>query len=72
MRVALYARVACERQAKDETIGSPVEALRAYAVTQGMDIVEEFVDHGYSGARLDRPALDRMRSWRRAAGSKCC
>jgi site-specific DNA recombinase len=26
-----------------------------------MNIVEEFTDEGYSGARLDRPALDRMR-----------
>src|SRR5260370_34338418 len=26
-----------------------------------MEIVEEFTDEGYSGARLDRPALDRMR-----------
>src|SRR5713226_7230743 len=61
MRAALYARVSRERQEKDHTIGSQVEALRAYAVQQGMDIVEEFTDEGYSGARLDRPALDRMR-----------
>jgi len=61
MRVALYARVASERQAKEQTIGSHVEALRAYAVTHGMDIVEEFIDHGYSGAQLNRPALDGMR-----------
>ena len=26
-----------------------------------MEVVEEFTDEGYSGARLDRPALDRMR-----------
>lgn len=61
MRAALYARVSSERQEKEHTIGSQVEALRAYAVKHGMDIVEEFTDEGYSGARLDRPALDRMR-----------
>jgi hypothetical protein len=61
MRAALYARVSCERQEKEHTIGSQVEALRAYAVKHGMDIVEEFTHDGYSGARLDRPALDRMR-----------
>ena len=61
MRAALYARVSSERQEKEHTIGSQVEALRAYAVQHGMDIVEEFTDEGYSGARLDRPALDRMR-----------
>ena|SRR6516165_11118930 len=61
MRAALYARVSSERQEKEHTIGSPLEALRGYAAQNGMEIVEEFTDEGYSGARLDRPALDRMR-----------
>src|SRR5713101_3055672 len=61
MRAALYARVSSERQEKEHTIGSQVEALRAYAIKNGMDLVEEFTDEGYSGTRLDRPALDRMR-----------
>jgi site-specific DNA recombinase len=61
MRAAIYARVSSERQEKEHTIGSQVEALRNYAVQQGMTVVEEFTDEGYSGARLDRPALDRMR-----------
>ena len=61
MRAAIYARVSSERQEKEHTIGSQLEALRAYAAKNGMDVVEEFTDEGYSGARLDRPALDRMR-----------
>jgi site-specific DNA recombinase len=61
MRVATYARVSSERQEKEHTIGSQLEALRAYAAKNGMEIVEEFSDEGYSGARLDRPGLDRMR-----------
>src|SRR6516225_8376652 len=61
MRVAMYARVSSERQEKEHTIGSQLEALRNYAAQNGMEIVEEFTDEGYSGARLDRPALDRMR-----------
>jgi site-specific DNA recombinase len=61
MRVAIYARVSSERQEKEHTIGSQLEALRNYAAHNGMEIVEEFTDEGYSGARLDRPALDRMR-----------
>ncbi len=61
MRVAIYARVSSERQEKEHTIGSQLEALRAYATKNGMEVVEEFTDEGYSGARLDRPALDRMR-----------
>lgn len=61
MRAAIYARVSSEKQEKEHTIGSQVEALRAYAAKNGMKIIEEFTDEGYSGARLDRPALDRMR-----------
>ena len=61
MRVAIYARVSSERQEKEYTIGSQLEALRNYAAHNGMEIVQEFTDEGYSGARLDRPALDRMR-----------
>ena len=61
MRAAIYARVSSEKQEREHTIGSQLEALRVYAAKNGMDIVEEFTDEGYSGARLDRPALDRMR-----------
>jgi len=61
MRTALYARVSSERQAKAQTIGSQLEALRTYAVGNGLEVVEEFTDDGYSAARLDRPALDRLR-----------
>jgi site-specific DNA recombinase len=61
MRAAIYARVSSEKQEKEHTVGSQLEALRNYAAQHGMNIVEEFTDEGYSGARLDRPALDRMR-----------
>ena len=53
MRVAIYARVSTERQEKEHTIGSQLEALRVYAAKHGMEVVEEFADEGYSGARLD-------------------
>ncbi|MFQ5853466.1 MAG: recombinase family protein [Candidatus Binatia bacterium] len=61
MRAAIYARVSSERQEKEHTIGSQVEALRSYVVQNEMELIEEFTDEGYSGARLDRPSLDRMR-----------
>jgi site-specific DNA recombinase len=61
MRAAIYARVSSERQEKEHTIGSQLEALREYAAKNSMEIIQEFTDEGYSGARLDRPALDRMR-----------
>ncbi|HKZ03057.1 MAG TPA: recombinase family protein [Pyrinomonadaceae bacterium] len=62
MRTAIYARVSTETQEKEHTIGSQLEALREYAVAHELQVVAEFTDEGYSGARLDRPALDRMRN----------
>jgi site-specific DNA recombinase len=63
MRVALYARVSTERQERQGTIASQLEALRRFAATHGHEIVDAYVcvDDGYSGSRLDRPALDRLR-----------
>ena len=56
MKVALYARVSTDGQNPEVQLA----ALRAHAVNRGWDIVEEFVDRGYSGAKERRPALDRM------------
>ena len=61
MRVAIYARVSTEQQEARGTIGSQVEALRSRAAEEGHEIVAEFLDDGYSGARFDRPGLDALR-----------
>lgn len=63
MYVALYARVSTEQQEQRGTIASQLETLRAYAHERGMSICEDYVcvDDGYSGTRLDRPGLDRLR-----------
>ncbi len=61
MRAAIYGRVACANQQTKHAIASQLEALRDYAASRGMEIIEEFTDQGYSGLRLNRPGLDRMR-----------
>lgn len=61
MRVAIYARVSTERQEKEQTINSQLQALRDFAAKNNHIIYEEYVDEGYSGELLDRPALDRLR-----------
>ena len=62
-RVALYARVSTDRQAESQTIEQQLERLRAEAQQQGWTIppAQIYRDDGVSGARLDRPALDRLR-----------
>ena len=63
MRVALYARVSTERQEQQGTMASQLDALRRFAHEHEHEVVEAYVcvDDGYSGTRLDRPGLDRLR-----------
>ena len=61
MRVAIYARVSTENQETRGTIGSQLAVLRARVATEGDELVAEFCDDGYSGARLDLPGLDALR-----------
>ena len=60
---AVYARVSSARQAKDETIGSQLAALRDHAVSNRLDVPQEwvFADEGHSGATLVRPGLEALR-----------
>ena len=68
--VAIYARVSCEQQSDAKTIESQVNELRACIKAQGLTLpVElEFLDDGYSGATLVRPALERLRDVIAAGG----
>jgi site-specific DNA recombinase len=63
LRVALYARVSSQQQADAHTIASQVAALKARIRSDGLGLEEElsFVDEGYSGSTLFRPALERLR-----------
>jgi site-specific DNA recombinase len=69
-QVALYARVSSEQQAEANTIASQVAEIRERIVTDGCDLrtVLEFIDDGYSGATLVRPALERLRDVAAAGG----
>ena len=61
MTVAIYARVSSESQEARGTIGSQLEVLRLKMAELGYHVVQEYIDDGYSGARLDRPGLDALR-----------
>ena len=66
MRAALYARVSTDKQVEKYGIPSQIEALRKRCLERGWSLVldgdeDAFIDDGYSGAELDRPALNRLR-----------
>ena len=61
MRVAIYARVSTDAQEARGTIGSQLALLRERVAKEGHELVAEYTDDGFSGARLDRPALDALR-----------
>ncbi len=61
-RAALYARVSTDAQQKEGTINSQVIELKRQIEAAGDVLVKEYIDDGYSGTLLDRPALDQMRT----------
>src|SRR6266545_2108792 len=60
---AIYARVSSERQREGGTIESQVAGLHELAQARGLVVPEQlvFLDEGFSGAMLLRPALERLR-----------
>jgi site-specific DNA recombinase len=60
---AIYARVSTERQEKEQTVDSQLDALHQAALEGGYEVAPShvFVDERRSGAHLDRPGLDRLR-----------
>ena len=63
IQAAIYARVSSERQATAQTIASQLAALRERVAADGCALPEamQFLDDGYSGTTLVRPALERLR-----------
>ncbi|MBO0798369.1 MAG: recombinase family protein [Blastocatellia bacterium] len=63
IQAAIYARVSSEQQAAANTIASQLAALRERLAKDGLSSHSEleFIDEGYSGATLVRPALEKLR-----------
>jgi len=57
LRAAIYARVST---LTGQSPQMQLDVLREYAARRGLEVVGEFVDHGVSGARDQRPELDRL------------
>ena len=57
MKVAIYARVSTT---KEQSCERQILELRQIAENHNWKIVDEYVDEGISGAKRNRPELDRM------------
>ena len=61
MRVAAYARASTSRQKeKGLSVSAQLRAIRGYAKHNDWELVDEFIDDGYSGRDRDRPELKRL------------
>ena len=62
-KAAVYARVSTAEQAeKGYSLQTQLEACRQKAAELGINEIEEFVDDGYSGEYIDRPAITTLRT----------
>lgn len=62
-RVALYMRVSTQEQAENgNSLEFQKEKLEAYCKIHEYKIVGEYIDAGISGAKFNRPALDRLKN----------
>jgi site-specific DNA recombinase len=70
IRAALYGRVSSEKQADELTIRSQTAALRQRIADDGLQVDAElcFLDEGYSGSTLVRPALEKLRDLAHCGG----
>lgn len=55
-RAAIYCRVSTT----DQRIESQLYQLRELAAARGFEVVQEYADHGFSGAKARRPGLDSL------------
>ena len=60
MRVFGYCRVSTASQTEGYSLDEQKERIEAYCKALGWELVKVFVDGGESGAKIDRPALQKM------------
>lgn len=67
MNAAIYARVSTDAQAEyGYSLGAQIADCTSKAKEMGATFIKEFIDDGYSGAYLERPALESLRASLRA------
>ena len=72
MNAAIYARVSTAAQAEHGySLETQIEACKQKALSLGATSIKEYVDDGYSGAYMERPALDNLRDALSALSHSC-
>jgi site-specific DNA recombinase len=59
--IVIYARVSTSAQEEQETIQAQLLELEKFANEKGYIIIKKYLDDGWSGDVLARPALDQLR-----------
>jgi len=59
--IAVYGRVSTSNQENEGTIETQLSAVREFAQRNNYVIVQEYLDNGWSGDSIVRPALDQLR-----------
>src|SRR3989338_5916711 len=59
--IAIYGRVSTSNQENEGTIETQLSAVKDFAEKNGYTIVQEYLDNGWSGDSIVRPALDQLR-----------
>lgn len=61
MNCVIYVRVSTEEQAKEGfSISAQKERLRAFALSQGWEIKNEYIEEGWSAKNIERPQLKQL------------
>ena len=60
-RVVIYTRVSTQEQSADGySLGEQSDRLQMYAKAHSWTVVRTYTDPGYSGAKLERPAIQQL------------
>ena len=60
MNVCGYVRVSSDGQTENYSIPQQQKAIRSYCKAKEWDLVKMYVDGGYTGANINRPALQEL------------
>lgn len=59
-KAAIYIRVSTDAQMEGYSVEAQQEALEAYCISKGLRNYELYIDGGFTGSNLERPAMQRL------------